>query len=184
MPKFCHYYYDTRLGGGFKSNVNYSYIIAGVDTVINKVNDIPAETWVKSGVDVNTPQLISDKKVFTSNDVKINGNLITDSISTHNHPNVDLSSKYADTLKINEDALIAGPNLLFEDKTYVTGERLSGDLPAAFHDVLSKLVTNVSDFVKNLYTFYNQNILNVIPKLDKEAQVANRSVVKIFLETI
>ena len=184
MPKFCHYYYDTRLGGGFKSNVNYSYIIAGVDTVINKVNDIPAETWVKSGVDVNTPQLISDKKVFTSNDVKINGNLITDSISTHNHPNVDLSSKYADTLKINEDALIAGPNLQFEDKTYVTGERLSGDLPAAFHDVLSKLVTNVSDFVKNLYTFYNQNILNVIPKLDKEAQVANRSVVKIFLETI
>merc|ERR1719447_1243540 len=153
---------------------NAGVTVTGVDTVINKINDIPAETWVKSGVDVNTPQLISGKKVFTSNDVTINGNLITDSISTSNHPNVDLSSKYADTLKINEDALIAGPNLQFEDKTYVTGERLSGDLPAAFHDVLSKLVTNVSDFVKNLYTFYNQNILNVIPKLDKEAQVANR----------
>ncbi|MBP94359.1 hypothetical protein CMK18_00225 [Candidatus Poribacteria bacterium] len=148
--------------------------VTGVDTIINKLNDIPAETWVKSGVDVDTPQMISGKKVFTSSDIAINGNLITDSISTDDHVEVDLSSKYADTLKINEDAIIAGPNLQFVDKTYVTEERVSGDLPVAFHDVLSGLVTNVSEFVKRLYTFYDQNILNVIPKLDKEAKVANR----------
>merc|ERR1719474_950524 len=148
--------------------------VTGVDTIINKLNDIPAETWVKSGVDVNTPQLITGKKEFTSSLVTINGDLVTDDINTSVHPNVDFSVKHANALKITENAVIAGPNLHFNKKTYVTGERLSGDLPPDFHDVLSGLVSDVGTFVKDLYKFYNDNILNIIPKLDKEAPVANK----------
>ena len=102
------------------------------------------------------------------------GDLVTNSISTDDHKNVDFSDKYDAALKINEDAKIAGPNFIFKKKTTLLKENISGDLPDAYDDVLPSLISLISNFMKNLYNFYNDEIVKVIPKLDKETTIANK----------
>jgi len=147
---------------------------SGVDAIVTKLNDIPANTWVKSGIDVDTKQVITGKKIISSTDTKIYGNLITNSISTAKHDNVDLSVKYADALKLDEDATIAGPNLVFKKETHILGEEISGDMSPAFADCVPSLITDMEPFVKSLHSFYNDHIVEVIPKLDKETRIANK----------
>ena len=53
-------------------------------------------------------------------------------------------------------------------------ERLSGDLPVKFNDALGDLITDLGVFVRNLYDFYSDNIVNVIPILDQEIRVAQK----------
>merc|ERR1719188_1547914 len=54
------------------------------------------------------------------------------------------------------------------------GDRISGDLSPAFDDIVPSLMTNIENFVKSLYNFYDNHIVKVIPKLDKETSVANK----------
>ena len=119
-------------------------------------------------------QEITGKKVITSDLTTVFGDLVTNSINTKDHPNVDFSDKYDAALKINEDATIAGPNFNFKKKTTLLKENISGDLPDAYDDVLPSLISLISNFMKNLYNFYNDEIVKVIPKLDKETTIANK----------
>ena len=145
--------------GGYGTNV---------PVTVNTLNDIPASTWVKTGVETDNLQTITAKKTYTQATLTINGDLVSDDID-----GTDLSTKYAGALKIDEDAEIAGPNLVFNDQTTLEKEKITGNLPDRYNDALGDFITDVSDFVRSMYTFYVENIVNLIPALDREIKVAN-----------
>ena len=139
------------------------------DITVDKLNNIPSNTWVKTGFDTEVEQHITAPVEFNHDKVSINGDLVSDDIN-----DVDLSDKYEDAIKIDVDCVINGPNLIFEQQTTLVNERLSGDLPEKFNDALGDLITDLGTFVRNLYDFYSDNIVNVIPILDQEIRVAQK----------
>ena len=139
-----------------------------VPMTVTKWNDIPANTWVKTGVDTNTLQTITAKKVFNQASLTINGDLISDDID-----GTDLSVKYGNALKLAEDAVIVGPNLVFQDQVVLEKENIEGELPVWFNNALGDFIGEVGSFVNSMYTFYVENIVNMMPALDREIKVAN-----------
>ena len=99
----------------------------------------------------------------------MHGDLVSDDIA-----GVDLSAKYADAVKINEDCVFAGPRLVFQAETELTGEKLSGNLPEKVNTTLAELMGNLRRFVNNLHDFHRDHIDVVVPALDEEIRVAQR----------
>ena len=71
---------------------------------VTKLDVIPASIWVVTGQDT-TEHVITAGKIFAKY-VSVKGNVFSDDIA-----NSDLSSKYADALKPEEDAVISGPSV-------------------------------------------------------------------------
>ena len=142
-----------------------------VDNEVNieKLNDIPATTWVKTGVDVDTVQNITARKVFEQEVVLVNGNLDCDNIS-----GTDLSAKYEDAIKHDEDAVIAGPAIEFISQTRVVNEVFKAKFTGQFDDDAYSFITDLRRFINNLYDFYQENIVSVLPLLLKEVEVAKK----------
>jgi len=139
-----------------------------VDMTVTALNNIPANTWALTGAD--DTQKVNIKTVFNQDTVIINGNLVSNDLH-----GTDLSAKYADALKINEDAVIAGPGVVtFAEDTVLEGQKLKGTLPPNLNNTLKPLMEDVSKFVGNLHNFYADNIVNVIPKLDQEIRIAKK----------
>ena len=139
-----------------------------VDITVTSLNNIPADTWALTGSD--DLQNVGIKTVFNQDTVIVNGNLVSDDLH-----GTDLSDKYADALKINEDAVIAGPGVVtFAEVTVLKGQKLKGTLPPNLNNTLMPLMDDVSKFVGNLHNFYTANIVNVIPKLDQEIRIAKK----------
>ena len=138
-----------------------------VDLTVSSLNNIPANTWALA--ESSDSQTVDIKTIFNQETVPINGNLVTNDIN-----GINLSDKWADAIKINENAKITGPGIItFADTTVLEGKKLQGTLPARFN-VLDTLMVDVSKFVTNLHNFYTENIVGVIPKLDKEIRIAQR----------
>merc|ERR1719239_645861 len=138
-----------------------------VDMTVSSLNNIPANTWALA--ESSDSQTVDIKTIFNQETVPINGNLVTNDIN-----GINLSDKWADAIKINENAKITGPGIItFADTTVLEGKKLQGTLPARFN-VLDTLMVDVSKFVTNLHNFYTENIVGVIPKLDKEIRIAQR----------
>ena len=151
----------------FTGSVGIGGVGSSVDTTVETLNNIPASTWVKTGVDTDKLQTISSKKTYSQDTLVINGNLLSDDID-----GTDLSANYGDALKLAEDATIAGPDLVFEDVVVVEKEKIRGNLPKRFHNYLMDFIADISTFVNNLYKFYVDNIVSLIPSLDQEIKVA------------
>lgn len=139
-----------------------------VDITVTSLNNIPAATWALTGSD--DLQKVDIKTVFNQDTVIVNGNLVSNDLH-----GTDLSDKYGDALKINEDAVIAGPGVVtFAEDTVLLGQKLTGTLPPNLNNTLKPLMEDVSKFVGNLHNFYTANIVNVIPKLDQEIRIAKK----------
>ena len=140
-----------------------------VDLTVGSLNNIPADTWALRQSPAEG-QTVSIKTIFNQDIVTVNGNLDTDDIN-----GINLSEEWADAIKINEDAHITGPgSIIFKDTTVLKGQKLNGTLPDRFNDTLGTLMVDVGKFVNNLHKFYTDNIVGVIPKLDKEIRIAQR----------
>ena len=138
-----------------------------VDLSVDTLNLIPSETWALSGT--GEAQTVALKTVFDQDTVTVYGNIISDDLD-----GTDLSAKYGDAIKINEDCRIEGPNITFSGPTVLLGERLNGNLPTKFNNTLGTLMEDVGRFISNLHDFYTENVVSVIPKLDEEIRVAKR----------
>ena len=154
--------------GTIENNLRFTGAVTiEADVNIGTLNGIPSDTWVISGSD--TPQNIAVKTVFTQDTLTVHGDLVSDDIA-----GVDLSAKYADAVKINEDCVFAGPRLVFQAETELTGEKLSGNLPEKVNTTLAELMGNLRRFVNNLHDFHRDHIDLVVPALDEEIRVAQR----------
>ena len=139
------------------------------DADITKLNDIPASTWVKTGVEMDVMQNISALKVFEQELLVINGDLSCSNIS-----GTDLSVKYGDAIKHDEDALIAGPSLVFVSQTKMVNEVVNARLSGPYGNDADTFISDLRRFINNLYDFYTENIVNVLPRLVEEIEVARR----------
>ena len=154
--------------GTIENNLRFTGAVTiDADVNIGTLNGIPSDTWVISGSD--TPQNIAVKTVFTQDTLTVHGDLVSDDID-----GVDLSAKYADAVKINEDCVFAGPRLVFQAETELSGEKLSGNLPEKVNTTLAELMGNLRRFVNNLHDFHRDHIDVVVPALDEEIRVAQR----------
>ena len=154
--------------GTIENNLRFTGAVTiDADVNIGTLNGIPSDTWVISGSD--TPQNIAVKTVFTQDTLTVHGDLVSDDID-----GVDLSAKYADAVKINEDCVFAGPRLVFQAETELSGEKLSGNLPEKVNTTLAELMGNLRRFVTNLHDFHRDHIDVVVPALDEEIRVAQR----------
>ena len=139
------------------------------DVAITKLNGIPASTWVKTGVEMDVMQNITALKVFDQELLVVNGDLSCNNIS-----GTDLSFKYSDAIKHDEDALIAGPALIFVSQTKIVNEVVNAKLTGPYGNDADTFISDLRMFINNLYDFYTENIVNVLPRLVKEIEVARR----------
>ena len=137
------------------------------DMSITKLNGIPASSWVKTGVEMEVMQNITALKVFQQDLLVVNGDLICSNIS-----GTDLSVKYDDAIKHDEDAVIAGPALVFNSQTKIVNEVVNAKLSGPYGNDADTFISDLRRFINNLYDFYTENIVNVLPRLVKEIQVA------------
>merc|ERR1719318_454525 len=130
---------------------------------VTKLNNIPASTWVETGTG-NTEQVITAGKVF-SKDVTVKGKVISDDIA-----GTDLSTKYGNALKLDENAVITGPSVEFSATTTL----LSENLVAPMEEMIDTFVEKVGNFVDELYAYYKSNIIDVLPSFLREVEVAKQ----------
>eukprot|EP00092_Neocalanus_flemingeri_P041324 GFUD01044997.1.p1 GENE.GFUD01044997.1~~GFUD01044997.1.p1 ORF type:complete len:2578 (+),score=536.89 GFUD01044997.1:946-7734(+) len=139
------------------------------DVAVTKLNNIPANTWVQTGGKTEE-QVITAKKTFSQETVSVKGNLLSDNIA-----DIDLSAKFADAMKTDEDATITIPSLVeFSAKTTLTNENFNMPIDNVFNTLLDDFVADISVFVKNLYKFYSSNIIDVLPAFLREVDVAKQ----------
>ena len=136
---------------------------------LTKLNGILASSWVRTGVDVDTVQHITARKKFDQELLVVNGELRSDNIS-----GTDLSAKYEDAIKHDEDTVIAGPELVFVSQTKLTNEVFNAQFVGKFDDDAYSFITDLKRFINNLYNFYTENIVNALPLLVKEIEVAKK----------
>lgn len=139
------------------------------NAAITKLNGIPASTWVKTGVELEEMQNITALKIFDQELLVVNGDLSCSNIS-----GTDLSVKYGDAIKHDEDALIAGPALVFISQTKMVNEVVNAKLTGPYGNDADTFISDLRMFINNLYDFYTENIVNVLPRLVKEIEVARR----------
>ena len=139
------------------------------DVNLTKLNGILASTWVRTGVEVDTVQHITARKKFDQELLVVNGELRSDNIS-----GTDLSAKYDDAIKHDEDAEIAGPELVFVSQTKIINEVFNAQFVGKFDDDAYSFITDLKRFINNLYNFYTDNIVNALPLLVKEIEVAKK----------
>ena len=91
-----------------------------------------------------------------------------------NITNSDLSAKYADALKIDEDAVITGPSVEFSATTTLLSENLVAPMEDMIDSLIENFVEKVGSFVDELYAYYKSNIIDVLPSFLREVEVAKQ----------
>ena len=134
---------------------------------VTKLNNIPASTWVDTGTG-DAEQIITAGKVF-SKDVTVKGNVISDDIA-----DTDLSTKYGNALKLDENAVITGPSVEFSATTTLLSENLVAPMEEMIDTLIDDFVEKVGNFVDELYAYYKSNIIDVLPSFLREVEVAKQ----------
>ena len=136
---------------------------------VTKLNVIPASTWVVTGQDT-TEQVITAGKIFAK-DVTVKENVFSDDIA-----NSDLSAKYADALKPEEDAVISGPSVEFSTTTTLLEENLEAPMGDLIDTLINDFVPQVGGFVDELYTYYTANKASHVVPLETRLINKNKEI--------